>query len=318
MPGARRSGAGGRSRSKATRDDSSSRRPARREPTDRARRAQRSERGDRKPRQRRRPRSDLGARVLVAVPAAIVAIIFVDLGGLAFALFMIAAGAVCMHELYRMLARWRPSPAVGFASLAAMVIAARYGTERDVLEVGVATLPVTFLVVAGRGQRAAATVSIAGTLLGVYWIGFAFAHAELLRELRHGNAIIIDVLVGTFLGDSAAYIGGRLFGRRALAPGISPNKTVEGLFCGMLIAIVSVFVAGLYQSWLTQGDALLLGLAVAVLGPVGDLFESMVKRDAGAKDAGNVFGAHGGALDRLDAVTFTVVAGYYVWLAVMH
>jgi phosphatidate cytidylyltransferase len=86
----------------------------------------------------------------------------------------------------------------------------------------------------------------------------------------------------------------------------------------MLIAILSVFVAGLYQPWLTQGNALLLGLAVAVLGPLGDLFESLVKRDADAKDSGHLFGAHGGALDRLDAVTFTVVAGYYVWLAVMH
>ena len=86
----------------------------------------------------------------------------------------------------------------------------------------------------------------------------------------------------------------------------------------MLIAILAVFVAGLYQTWLTQGDALLLGIAVAVLGPIGDLFESVVKRDAGAKDAGSLFGAHGGALDRLDAVIFTIVAGYYVWLAVMH
>jgi phosphatidate cytidylyltransferase len=130
--------------------------------------------------------------------------------------------------------------------------------------------------------------------------------------------VTIDVLVGTFLGDTAAYLGGRLFGRRPLAPQISPHKTVEGLFCGMLIAVLSVFVAGLFQLWLTQGDALLLGLAVAVLGPLGDLFESVVKRDAGAKDAGHVFGAHGGALDRLDAVIFTTVAGYYIWLALSH
>jgi phosphatidate cytidylyltransferase len=93
---------------------------------------------------------------------------------------------------------------------------------------------------------------------------------------------------------------------------------VEGLFCGMLIAILSVFVAGLYQPWMTQGNALLLGLAVALLGPLGDMFESLVKRDAGAKDTGNLFGAHGGALDRLDAVIFTTVAGYYVWLAIVH
>jgi phosphatidate cytidylyltransferase len=265
-----------------------------------------------------RGRSELLSRVLVAVPAAIVAIVFVDLGGLAFALFMIAAGAVCMHELYGMLGRWRPAPAVGFAALATMVIAARYGTERDVLELGMAALPVSFLAVVARPQHAAATVSIAGTLLGVYWIAFAFAHAVLLRQLPHGGAVIIDVLVGTFLADTAAYLGGRLFGRRPLAPAISPHKTVEGLFCGVLIAILTVFVAGLYQSWLTQGDALLLGLAVAVLGPLGDLFESVVKRDAGAKDSGGVFGAHGGALDRLDAVIFTVVAGYYVWLSAIH
>lgn len=267
---------------------------------------------------RERPRSDLLARIVVAVPAAVIAIVFVDLGGLAWALFMVVVGAVCMLELYGLLARWRPAGAVGLASLAAMVIAARYGPVRTVLEIAVATLPVAFLAVVARGQKKALTVSIAGTLLGVYWIGFAFAHAELLRGVAHGNGVIIDVLIGTFLGDTAAYLGGRLFGRRPLAPTISPNKTVEGLFCGMFIAVLSVFIAGLYQTWLTRGDALLLGVTVAVIGPIGDLFESVVKRDAGAKDSGNLFGAHGGALDRLDAVTFTIVAGYYVWLAVMR
>jgi phosphatidate cytidylyltransferase len=265
-----------------------------------------------------RRRSDLLSRVLVAVPAAIVAIVFIDLGGLAFALFMIAIGWACLHELYRLLARWRPVPVVGFVALAGMVLAARYGGQRPVMEVAVGTIPILFLAVVMRARRGGATVAIAGTLLGVYWIGLAFAHAVLLRELHHGNAIIIDVLVGTFLGDTAAYIGGRLFGRRPLAPEISPNKTVEGLFCGMLIAILSVFFAGLYQNWLTQGDALLLGLAVAILAPLGDLFESVVKRDAGIKDAGTLFGPHGGALDRLDAVIFTIVAGYYIWLAVLH
>ncbi len=264
-----------------------------------------------------RRRSDLFSRVLVAVPAAIVAIIFINLGGLAFSLFMIAIGCACLHELYRLLARWRPVPLVGFAALAGMVLAARYGGQRQVMEVAAATVPILFLAVVMRGQRGGATVAIAGTLLGVYWIGFAFAHAVLLRDLHHGNAIIIDVLVGTFLGDTAAYLGGRLFGRRPLAPEISPNKTVEGLFCGMLIAILSVFFAGLYQDWLTQGDALVLGLAIAVLAPLGDLFESVVKRDAGSKDAGTLFGPHGGALDRLDAVIFTIVAGYYIWIAVM-
>jgi phosphatidate cytidylyltransferase len=256
--------------------------------------------------------------VAIAVPAAILAIGLVDVGGIVWAVFMIALGCACVNELYRMLDRWRPVPMLGFAATAGMCLAARYGTQRNVLEVALAAVPVLFLAVAARGQRKGATVSIAGTLLGVYWIGFAFAHAVLLRQLHHGNGIIIDVMVGTFLGDTGAYFGGRMFGRRPLAPEISPNKTVEGLFVGMLTAIVAVFIAGLYQPWMTQGDALGLGLAVAVLGPLGDLFESLVKRDAGAKDAGTLFGAHGGALDRLDAVIFTIVAAYYIWVAVPH
>jgi phosphatidate cytidylyltransferase len=98
-----------------------------------------------------------------------------------------------------------------------------------------------------------------------------------------------------------------------LAPTISPKKTIEGLGCGALVSVLAVVVAGLYQeTWLPHGTALLLGIAVAVLGPIGDLFESLMKRDVGAKDAGTMFGAHGGALDRLDAVMFTVVAGYFI------
>jgi phosphatidate cytidylyltransferase len=257
------------------------------------------------------------SRVLVAIPLAIATIIFINLGGLAFQLFIIAAGLICMHECYRLLGAWRPVSVVGFAALAGMVFAARSGGQGGVLEVAMAAVPVTLILVLSR-EQARPTVAIGGTLLGVYWIGLAFAHVELLRELPHGDSVLLDVLVGTFIGDTTAYAGGRLFGRRQLAPTISPGKTVEGLVCGMLGAIIAVFIAGLYQTWLTQGNALLLGVAVALLAPLGDLFESLVKRDAGVKDAGTLFGAHGGALDRLDAALFTVVVGYYVWQAVGH
>jgi len=270
------------------------------------------------PRRESRHRSDLLSRVLVAIPAAIILIIFIDIGGLAFALFIVAIGWASLDELYRLLRRWRPLSLVGFASLAGMVLAARYGHERQVVEVAVATLPVLFVFILMRNRVGRETVAVAGTLLGVYWIGFAFAHAELLRQLRHGNGVLLDVLIGTFAGDTGAYIGGRLFGRRWLAPAISPKKTVEGLVCGMLAAVLGVFLAGIYQAWMTETVALALGFAVAVLGPLGDLFESLVKRESGAKDAGRLFGAHGGALDRIDGVLFTVYAGYYIWLAAMH
>src|SRR6201999_1247977 len=191
-------------------------------------------RGGRRQRPPRRT-SDLLARLLVAVPAAVVAIVFVDLGGTAWALFMLAISWVCLHELYRMLPRWKPTPVVGFAAAAGMVLAARFGSERDVLEIAMASIPVTFLAVVARGGEGTPSVSIAGTLLGIFWLGLAFAHAVLLRQLDNGGGILIDILVGTFLGDTGAYIGGRLFGRRLLAPSISPKKTWEGLICGMLV-----------------------------------------------------------------------------------
>jgi len=266
---------------------------------------------------RGRGRSDLLGRVLVAVPAIIVAVVLVDVGGLAWALFMIALGCLCLAELYRLLERWQPVPIVGYLALAGMCLGAHHGGERDVLGFALLAVPVLFAIIVVRGQHRGATVSIAGTLLGIYWIGFAVACAVLLRGLPNGKGILIDVMVGTFLGDTGAYVGGRVFGRRPLAIDISPHKTVEGLCCGMVAAIVGVVVAGLYQPWLTHGDALILGGAIAVLGPVGDLFESLVKRDAGAKDTGTLFGPHGGALDRLDAIIFTVVAAYFIWVALL-
>jgi phosphatidate cytidylyltransferase len=312
-------GRGGRERPPARRDPSARQAASERRRETNARRDQVRSSRQRRARgaeERQRPRSELRSRVLVAIPAAVIAIVFVDLGGIAFAALMILLGWACLDELYRMLHRWKPATAAGLAALAGMVLAARFGGQFQVLLVLVAAVPAVFFLVLMRRERVNATVSIAGTLLGIYWIGLAFAHAELLRELQHVGAILIDVLVGTFLGDTAAYLGGRAFGRRPLAPSISPSKTVEGLICGMLVAFVSVLVAGTFQAtWFTTQHALILGLGVAIAGPLGDLFESLIKRDAGAKDAGTLFGAHGGALDRLDGTIFTVVVGYYIWVA---
>lgn len=267
----------------------------------------------------RRPRSELLSRILVGVPAAALVIVFIELGGLAFALFMIAVALACLHELYRLLARWRPIPALGFAAAVGGVFAARYGGPTRVLEVTIAALPVLAVLVLVRPRRGRPTAVIAATLFGLFWIALPFAHGELLRRSPHGASVLLDVLIGTFLGDTAAYLGGRLFGRHRLAPEISPNKTFEGLFCGMLIALAAVFVAGRYQdTWMTAGRALALGATVALLAPIGDLFESLIKRDVGIKDSGSLFGAHGGALDRLDAVLFTVPAAYWVWFALIH
>ena len=230
-----------------------------------------------------------------------------------FALGMFVLGCVCMHELYAMYDRAHPVRLAGFLALAALLAAALYGSQYQVLLVAVAALPVLFGLT--MLQRRPSVGGLAVTLLGIYWIGFALAHAVLLRGLPHGLGIVIDILVGTFLGDTGAYLGGRLFGHRPLAPGISPGKTVEGLGIGMVCAVLGVWMAGRYQDWLPSSHSLVLGVGVALAAPIGDLFESFIKREAHTKDSGGLFGAHGGALDRLDAVLFTAVVSYYIWAA---
>ena len=267
-------------------------------------------------RRRREPRSDLSARVLAALPAIAFALFIVIEGGLIFTVGVFALGAVCLHELYGMYERARPVRLAGFLGLAGLLLAAQYGNQRQVLLVAVAILPVLFGLTLA--QRRPSVGGLALTLLGIYWIGFAFAHAVLLRGLPHGLGIMIDVLVGTFLGDTGAYLGGRMFGKTKLSPAISPNKTVEGLLIGMVCAVLGVWIAGRYQEWLPGMHSIVLGLGVALLAPIGDLFESFIKREAATKDSGGLFGAHGGALDRLDAVMFTAVVSYYIWAAYAH
>ena len=273
---------------------------------------------------RARPRrrgvgGDLVRRVLVAIPAIAYAIAIIVAGGWIFAAGILVLGFVCLHEFFRMYEAVRPVKLAGFLALTGLAVAALQGDERQVLLAAVASLPLIFLLglIMPRRDGATLTEGMAITLFGTFWVGMAVAHAILLRELEHGDGIVVDVLVGTFLGDTCAYLGGRWFGTRRLSPRISPNKTVEGLVIGFLGAVLFTWAAGLYQDWLTHGQALILGAAVGIVAPLGDLVESAVKRDAGTKDAGAMFGPHGGALDRLDAAFFSLVTGYYVWLALL-
>jgi len=204
-------------------------------------------------------------------------------------------------------------------AVVAMVVAAHVGTSYSVLLVFAASFPLLFAFGADAKHRDGVTVSIAVTLLGIVWIGIPLAHAVFLRDLpSHGAALLIDVLVGTFVTDTAAYATGRMFGSHKLAPNLSPNKSIEGLVGGFVTGTMGFWFAGLYQNWLSGTDALIMGAAIAAIAPVGDLFESMLKRDLGKKDTGTIFGPHGGILDRLDAVFFTVVVGYYLAVALVY
>jgi phosphatidate cytidylyltransferase len=263
----------------------------------------------------RTPRgSDLGPRVLIAIPAIVYAIFIVVQGGAVFALGIYVLGVIALGELYTLMGRVRPAALAGFLTLAGMIAAALYGEPRHVLMVLAAAFPVTFFLALLRPRREHISWAIAATLFGALWIGLAMVYAVFLRETPHGDGLVVDVLVATFVGDTFAYFGGRFYGRTRITPRISPNKTLEGLVAGIAGGTLAFWFAGLYQDWLTGPHALLMGFLVAIAAPVGDLFESLIKRDLEVKDTGRFFGAHGGVLDRLDALFFTIVVGYYAAL----
>jgi phosphatidate cytidylyltransferase len=268
---------------------------------------------------RKRGGGETTRRILVAVPAIAFAIAITVAGGIVFMLAMIAIGILCLREYLEMTSAARPLAIPAYAAVAAMVVAAYVGTSYSVLLIFAAAFPVLFAFGADARRRDGVTVSISVSLLGIVWIGIPLAHAVFLRDLpNHGAALLIDVLVGTFVTDTAAYATGRMFGSHKIAPSLSPNKTVEGLIGGFIIGTMGFWFAGLYQNWLSGIDALIIGAAVAAIAPVGDLFESMLKRDLGKKDTGTLFGPHGGILDRLDAVLFTVVVGFYLAQALVY
>jgi phosphatidate cytidylyltransferase len=268
----------------------------------------------------RRGGSDLGARIAIAIPAALFAIFIIWQGGEVFAFGLLLLGVVALGELYTLMGRVRPPALAGFLTLAGLIGAALYGEPRHVVIVLVASFPVTFLLALVRPRREHVSWAIAAVMFGVLWIGLALVHAIWLRDLEisqdgetivTGMGLLYNVAIATFVGDTCAYFVGRAYGRSQIAPLISPNKTLEGLAGGLVGATLAFWLAGLYQDWLTGWDALLIGFLVALAAPVGDLFESLVKRDLEVKDTGRFFGAHGGVLDRLDAIFFTVVVAYY-------
>jgi phosphatidate cytidylyltransferase len=155
---------------------------------------------------------------------------------------------------------------------------------------------------------------VAVTLLGVCYVNWLLGHAISLRALPDGVHWILLLVWVTWIGETAAYAVGSLVGRHKLAPGISPGKTVEGAVAQLAASLLAALTAG---GWLFPGlrvwDAVAVGVLLGVLGQVGDLVESALKRSVGTKDTGNVMPGHGGILDRIDGLLFNApVLFYYV------
>jgi len=234
-------------------------------------------------------------------------------------LFALAAGAglVALHEFYRLARPLRPLVLAGYGGAVAGLLGAQVDGGAWLTGGFLLTFVLAFVFAAVSETRQSTTVAIAGTVLGAGWIGLGLGHLILIRALDpNGRLAVITVLLTVFVSDSVAFLAGRFAGRHRMSPVVSPGKTWEGFTAGAVTGVFTTFLA-LYKEDLFDQTwrALVLGAVIVAAATLGDLFESLVKRDLGTKDTGRILLGHGGVLDRIDSLLFAAPAAYYTILA---
>jgi len=255
--------------------------------------------------------SNFASRVVVAVVGVPVVLYLVYLGGWWLFGLAVVAAILALHELYVMARSLRPLVPAGYAGAVAALLGAELGGPEWMVGGFLLTLVLAFLLYGIAETRQPATVTMGSTVLGVAWIGLGLAHLLLLREHEEGRLLVFTLLLAIFADDTGAYLVGRLLGRHKLAPTMSPGKTWEGFLAGTAFAIAVAFFALYEQDVLTIPESIAFGAAIALAGAIGDLFESVLKRDLQVKDSGRLLGGHGGMLDRIDSLLFASVAAYF-------
>jgi phosphatidate cytidylyltransferase len=261
--------------------------------------------------------SNFVSRVVVSLVGLPLVLGLVYLGG--WWLFALAAVAalLALHEYALLVRALRPVVLASYTGAVLALLGARLGGIDWAVAGFLTTLPLAFVLHRIATTRQSATVAVASSMLGSAWIGLGLAHFLLLRDIpEHGRLATFTVLLAVFAGDIAAYVAGRALGRHKLAPSISPGKTWEGFVFGSAATIFVAFDALYKRHYIAIADSIFLGIVVAFAGPLGDLFESALKRDMQVKDSGRLLGGHGGMLDRLDAPLFAAIASYYFLRAI--
>lgn len=257
-------------------------------------------------------------RILSAIILVPLVALTVYLGGWWY--FALVAGAVILgcYEFYQMASRihHRPAPLLGIALAALFLLDARcpaWGLARPAL---VAALMLAFGWQLFQPQPRRSLVDWALTLAGGVYIGWLAGHFISLRQLLRGMEWTVFMFLATWANDTGAYFTGRSLGRRPFAPRISPHKTWEGSIGGWVTSTVVTALLGSFLG-LPLAHGIPLGLVIALAATLGDLAVSFIKRQAGVKDSGHLIPGHGGMLDRMDSLLFTVVVVYYyaVWIA---
>ncbi|MEI8051164.1 MAG: phosphatidate cytidylyltransferase [Actinomycetes bacterium] len=268
--------------------------------------------------------SDGGGRnmpvaVITGVIIALLVLVTFNIGTVLAMLLVIVVVTLAAAEAYAAFRRGGQHPAtlLGLVATVALLIAT-YNRGPQALGL-VTVLLVAFTIVwfMVGVEKANMITGAASTFFVFGWVGVFGSYAALLLNpnlfpSRHGLAFLLGAILVTISYDIAALFVGQSMGRKSLAPEISPNKTIEGLVGGSVAAIlVAVIVVHLIAPW-TLSSALVLGIIVTIVAPLGDLAESMIKRNLGIKDMGRLLPGHGGMLDRVDGLLFVLPATYYL------
>lgn len=255
--------------------------------------------------------SDLTLRIISALVLVGLFMATLLLGGWLFTLFIGAVMVVAVGEFYATLRRHGFVPLALFGLLGAVgsAVAAHLGGPGPVLVVFLATIVAVTLFFSVLPRRRPVD-NAATTVLGAAWVA-PLALAATVRRAPDGIALILMIVLLTAFFDIGSYFAGRAIGRRPLAPILSPKKTWEGFFGGIVTAVaVAALLSTVDYFILDLRQALILTAIVVLLAPLGDAAESMIKRSLGVKDMGSVLPGHGGMLDRIDAFLFVVPFAY--------
>jgi phosphatidate cytidylyltransferase len=223
-------------------------------------------------------------------------------------------GALAALEFYRAVKATQAAPLTGFGLVWTLLFIisphCSWSYINPLLLTSAVVLPPIWLL--ARHRREGAFLGWAWTVAGILYVGWLLSHFVALRELESGRDWVLFALFTTFASDSTAYFIGRAWGRHRLAPSISPKKSLEGAIGGVAGAIIaSLLLVMLLDLPIGYGAAVPLAIAVSIFGQIGDLFESLFKRNTGIKDSGNAIPGHGGFLDRMDSIIFAGVVVYY-------
>ncbi len=258
----------------------------------------------------------LRTRVLSALVMLPIVAVLLYLGGWWFAGAVLVVAGLAVHELYGLLRRAEldPQEAIGIALMAVLILPPILPAAEQWLEL------VLTLCVAGalvwhmlQRERPRPGVDALATLAGALYLGWMGRHFVALRLAPQGLLWTTLALLSTWITDSGAYFVGRRWGRRPLAPRLSPKKTWEGAIGGWLTG-AALTPAAAWLLGLSPWHGLALGAIIATAAPFGDLAESMFKRQVGAKDSSNLIPGHGGMLDRIDSLLFVIPSAYYYLL----